>query len=141
MTASEPLSRPPLTANRTTEVVAGLVNDGSADIVARTAVAAAARLGTDVRFVHAITSRLGTDETTSPDEATFHAALGALRGHSRVRCTFEAVRGDPVEVLVERSKLAALLVVGEDHPGAATRVAEECRQRAECVVEVVSARS
>jgi nucleotide-binding universal stress UspA family protein len=137
MTTSEPRRSAPSARLTSGEVVAGLVNDGSADAVAHAAVAEAARLGCDVRFVQAITSRLGSDDSASEDEATFHAALRALRGHSRVRCTFEAVRGDPGTVLVARSRQAAMLVVGEDRSTAKTKVAEHCRSWAACTVKVV----
>jgi hypothetical protein len=139
MTTSEPEVRSAMLPRTTGEVVAGLVNDGSALAVARAAVAEAARLGSEVRFVQAITARLGSDDSSSADEATFRAALRALHGHSRVRCTFEAVRGDPVAVLVERSRQAALLVVGEDHPRAIVKVAEQTQLRAACAVKVVPA--
>lgn len=137
MTTSEPRRSTPSARLTTGEVVAGLVNDGSAEAVANAAVAEAARLGCDVRFVQAITSRLGSDDSTAADDATFHAALHALRGHSRVRCTFEAVRGDPATLLVTRSRQAALLVVGEDRAAATVKVAEHCRAWAACTVKVV----
>jgi nucleotide-binding universal stress UspA family protein len=137
MTTSEPRGSAPSARLTTGEVVAGLVNDGSAQAVAEAAVAEAVRLGCDVRFVQAITSRLGADDSATADEATFHAALRALRGHSRVRCTFEAVRGDPGTVLVARSRQAAMLVVGEDRPTAKSRVAEYCQSLAACTVKLI----
>ena len=89
-------------------VVAGLVNDGSAVGVARAAVREAIRLGTTVHFVQVMSQTLSEADLADADRATFSAALRALRGHPRTPSTFELVRGDPQEVLVERSRGAAV---------------------------------
>lgn len=119
------------------EVVAGLVNDGSAAAVARAAVAEAVRQGAAIRFVQVLSPALDAEARESADAVTFQAALRALRGHSRLRCTFEVVTGDPAVVLTSRANGSRALVVGEDRPTAETPVASHCRQHARCPVVTV----
>jgi nucleotide-binding universal stress UspA family protein len=118
-------------------VVAGLVNDGSALGVARVALAEAMERGGRIRFVQVVPPGLGADERADADEGTFHAAMVALRAHPRVRSSFEVVVGDVAQTLVEHSREAGVLIVGQDDPGAATRVADYCREHADCEVRVV----
>lgn len=119
------------------DIVAGLVNDGSAFPVARAAVIEAVRRAGRVRFVQVTEPGLDLDERDGVDRATFRSALRALKGTGGVPCTFEVVAGDPASVLVERSRSAALLVVGADRPGASHDVARCCRERACCDVLTV----
>lgn len=119
------------------DVVAGLVNDGSAFTVARAAVVEAVRRAGRVRFVQVTQPGLDLDERDGIDRATFRSALRAMRGMGSVPCTFEVVAGDPATVLVERSQSAALLVVGTDRPGEDHDVARCCRERACCDVLTV----
>jgi hypothetical protein len=128
-----------LTAGRNTaaEVIAGLVNDGSALPVARAAVHEAATRHCAVRFVQVVGVDLDAEARTEADAATFQAALTALRGHPRLRCTFEVVSGSPGRKLVERSRRAAVLVVGDDDPGSGASVAAYCQRHAACVVQLV----
>ncbi len=119
------------------DVVAGLVNDGSAYMVARAAVVEAVRRAGRVRFVQVAEPDLDLDERDGVDRATFRSALRAMRGMGTVPCTFELVAGDPATVLVERSQSAALLVVGADRPGVGHDVAACCQQRAGCEVLTV----
>lgn len=119
------------------DVVAGLVNDGSAFMVARAAVVEAARRAGRVRFVQVTEPDLDLDERDGIDRATFRSALRAMRGMGSVPCTFEVVAGDPATVLVERSQSAALLVVGSDRPGIEHDVAACCQQQAACEVLTV----
>lgn len=128
-----------LTAGRraTSEVIAGLVNDGSALPVARAAVKEAMARHLGVRFLQVVGPDLDADARAEADAATFQTALVALRGHPRLRCTFEVVSGSPAHKLVERSRRAALLVVGEDQDGSGASVAAYCRQHAACTVQVV----
>jgi nucleotide-binding universal stress UspA family protein len=123
---------------RVAAVVAGLVNDGSALGVARVALAEAVERGGRIRFVQVVPPGLGADERADADEGTFHAAMVALRAHPRVRSSFEVVVGDVAQTLVEHSREAGVLIVGQDDPGAATRVADYCREHADCEVRVVS---
>ena len=118
-------------------VVAGLVNDGSALGVARLALAEAVERGGRIRFVQVVPPGLGADERADADEGTFHAAMVALRAHPRVRSSFEVVVGDVSETLVEHSREAGVLIVGQDDPGSAARVADYCREHADCEVRVV----
>jgi nucleotide-binding universal stress UspA family protein len=117
------------------EVVAGLVNDGSADAVARAAVREAEARSARVRFVQVVGSRAGRLRGEADEDATFAAALRALRGRPRVRFAFEVVEGEPGQALVGRSAEAVALVVGSTgHPHV---VSEYCRDRARCPVVVV----
>ncbi len=111
------------------DVVAGLINDGSADAVTQAAVREAARRGSRVRFVQIAPPGLDPDERQDLDRATFRSALRALRGH-RVPCSFQIVDGDPGTVLVQQSQDAALLVVGHG-------VARHSQQHARCDVLTV----
>ena len=118
-------------------VVAGLVNDGSALGVARVALAEAVERGGRIRFVQVVPAGLGADERAEADEGTFHAAMVALRAHPRVRSSFEVVVGDVAETLVAHSREAGVLVVGKDDPASTVRVADYCREHADCEVQVV----
>jgi len=120
------------------DVVAGLVNDGSAAGVARAAVQEAVRLGASVRFIQVIPEGTDEDDLAEADSATFGAALQALRGHPRTASTFELVQGDPQQVLVERSRRAIVLFVGADQSTSDASVADYCRRHASCAVETVS---
>jgi hypothetical protein len=120
-------------------VVAGLVNDGSAYAVARAAAREASHRGTRVRFLQVVPEGLSADERAEVDHATFRAALDGLRGLSRVGCTFEVVEGEAAPVLIERSRGAALLVVGRDLPVSEHDVARVCQRDAGCDVLTVFA--
>lgn len=119
------------------EVVAGLVNDGSALAVAQAAVTEAVRLRAAIRFVQVLSPELDADARESADAVTFQAALTALRGHSRIRCTFEVVTGDPALVLASRSHGSRALVLGEDRRESEAVVAAYCQQHARCPVVTV----
>jgi len=119
------------------DVVAGLTNDGSAYVVARAAMTQALRRGGRVRFVQVAAPNLSPEERNEVDRATFRAALRAMKGASRVPCTFELADGDPATTLVERSRDAELLVVGHDVPGATHLVAMHCLADAACDVLAV----
>lgn len=125
------------------EVLAGLVNDGSAETVARAAVALALELGCPVHFVQVRDSALLSDVGANADPPTFHAALRALHGHPRLSSTFEVVTGDPGAVLVQRSGHAQALVIGQDAPAAESgpagrsAIALYCQEHARCAVRTV----
>jgi len=121
-------------------VVAGLVNDGSAVRVAKAAVQEAVRLGATVRFIQVIPEGVDEDALAAADTATFRAALRALRGHPRTPSTFELVQGEPQQVLVDRSRHAAVLFVGADHSIPGAFVADYCRRHASCAVQTVPVR-
>lgn len=138
--ASAPRTRPfgPLPPP---EVVAGIVNDGSATLVAETAVRLARELEGRVRFVQVLPEGLDDHERADAEAATFGTALRALHGRPRVQATFEAPAGDPGELLVRRSLMAMALVVGPDAPGAGPthEVAAYCQAHSGCRVVVVPA--
>ncbi len=140
MTTVPRVTRRTGTAGSIGPVVAGLVNDGSAVGVAGAAVREAIRLGTTVHFVQVMSRTLSEADLADSDRATFSAALRALRGHPRTPSTFELVQGDPQEVLVERSRGAAVLVIGEDASTPAASVADYCLRHARCTVQTVSPR-
>jgi nucleotide-binding universal stress UspA family protein len=91
-----------------------------------------------VRFVQVVGADLDAEARTEADAATFQAALTALRGHPRLRCTFEVVSGSPGRKLVERSRRATVLVVGDDRPGSGASVAAYCQRHAACCVQLVA---
>lgn len=119
-----------------TEVVVGLVNDGSARSVATAGLDHALLHDMSVSFVHVI-ARGGTQGADDVGDTTFAAVLDAMRGHGRLRCAFEVLRGDPYLVLVERSRGAGLLVIGSDASSTGASVADSCRLHAECPVLTV----
>ena len=120
------------------DVVAGLVNDGMATLVASAAVREAVQRGDRVRFVQVMPAGLTAEDRSEMDGAMFGVALRALHRQRRVPCTFETVEGDPSRMLVERSTGAAVLVVGRDAPTAVARVGQYCQEHALCDVLTVS---
>ena len=120
------------------DVVAGLVNDGFATHVAGAAVREAVHRGARVRFIQVLPTGLSAEDRSDRDVAMFGVALRALHRQRRVPCTFETVEGDPAQTLVERSRDAAVLVVGRDSPDALVRVGQYCQEHACCDVLTVS---
>jgi hypothetical protein len=120
------------------DVVAGLLNDGSAYVVARAAAREAAQRGSRVKFVQVAAPGITPEERDDVDRYTFRAALRALKGLHRVPCTFEVVVGDAGPALVERSVGAGLLVVGRDAPATERAVARHCLEYARCDVLTVT---
>ncbi len=120
------------------DVVAGLVNDGMAALVAGAAVREAVHRGARVRFVQVLPAGLSAEDRSEMDVAMFGVALRALHRQRRVPCTFETVEGDAARKLVERSRGAAVLVVGRDAPDAVVRVGQYCQEHAGCDVLTVS---
>jgi len=119
-------------------VVAGLVNDGMATLVAGAAVREAVHRGSRVRFVQVLPVGLSAEDRTELDVAMFGVALRALHRQRRVPCTFETVEGDAAQTLVERSRGAAVLVVGRDAPDAVDCVGRYCQEHASCDVLTVA---
>jgi len=120
------------------DVVAGLVNDGMATLVASAAVREAVHRGARVRFVQVMPAGLTAEDRSEMDGAMFGVALRALHRHRRVPCTFETVEGDAARMLVARSTGAAVLVVGRDAPASVVRVGQYCQEHALCDVLTVS---
>jgi hypothetical protein len=120
------------------DVVAGLVNDGMATLVARAAVREAVHRGSRVRFVQVLPAGLSVQDRTEMDVAMFGVALRALHRQRRVPCTFETVEGDAARTLVERSRGAAVLVVGRDAPDTVSSVGKYCQEHAGCDVLTVA---
>ena len=128
------------------EVVAGLVNDGSAAAVAAAAVHLANLHEAPIRFVLVVPSALDSFERADAETATFAAGLHALH-HGRHRgATFESPVGDPGRLLVDRSARAIALVIGEDRLGGpdaplgagdGATVGAYCLAHARCPVHVV----
>ncbi len=124
--------------HRPRDVVAGLVNDGMATLVATAAVREAVHRGARVRFVQVMPAGLSAEDRSEMDVAMFGVALRALHRQRRVPCTFETVEGDAARMLVERSTGAAVLVVGRDAPAAVVRVGQYCQEHAACDVLTIS---
>ncbi|WP_460625896.1 hypothetical protein [Intrasporangium mesophilum] len=125
----------------TREVVGGLVNDECASAVATTTVRLARELAAQVRFVQVIPEGTTPARRAELEDGVLAAALDALRGQPRVRVTFEYPCGDPGRLLVDRSRGALALVVGEDHVNKSDvmgHVADYCRAMAGCHVHVVA---
>jgi nucleotide-binding universal stress UspA family protein len=120
------------------DVVAGLVNDGMATLVAGAAVREAVHRGSRVRFVQVLPAGLSADDRTEMDVAMFGVALRALHRQRRVPCTFETVEGDAAQTLVDRSRGAAVLVVGRDAPQTRGSVSKYCQEHAWCDVLTVA---
>jgi hypothetical protein len=120
------------------DVVAGLVNDGMAAHVAGAAVREAVHRAARVRFVQVLPPGLSSEDRAEMDVAMFGVALRALHRQRSVPCTFETVEGEAAPTLVERSRDAAVLVVGRDAPDADVRVGEYCQEHARCDVLTVS---
>lgn len=120
------------------DVVAGLVNDGMATLVAGAAVREAVKRGSRVRFVQVLPAGLNAEDRAEMDVAMFGVALRALHRQRRVPCTFEVVEGDAGRRLVERSRDAAVLVVGRDAPDAVDSVGRYCQEFACCDVLTVA---
>jgi hypothetical protein len=120
------------------DVVAGLSNDGMATLVAGAAVREAVHRGSRVRFVQVLPTGLSAEDRSEMDVAMFGVALRALHRHRRVPCTFETVEGDAALTLVERSRGAAVLVVGRDAPDAVVSVGKYCQEHAWCDVLTVT---
>jgi hypothetical protein len=120
------------------DVVAGLVNDGMAPLVAGAAVREAVHRGSRVRFVQVLPAGLSAEDRTEMDVAMFGVALRALHRQRRVPCTFETVEGDAARTLVERSRGAAVLVVGRDAPDTLGSVSKYCQEHACCDVLTVA---
>ena len=123
---------------RPRDVVAGLVNDDMAPLVAGAAVREAVHRAARVRFVQVLPVGLSSEERAEMDVAMFGVALRALHRQRRVPCTFETVEGEAAQTLVERSRGAAVLVVGRDAPDAPVRVGQYCQEHAGCDVLTVS---
>lgn len=124
------------------DVVAGLVHNGMAHLVALAAVREAVRRGSRVRFLQVLPAGLSDEERAGVEAALFSIAIRALHAQPRVPCTFESVVGTPATTLVEQTRHAALLVVGQDtpesHESSQVPVAEYCQEHCECGVLVVT---
>ncbi len=127
--------RPPVNPG---DVIAGLVNNIMATAVAGAAVREAVRRGARIRFLQVLPEGLSSDDHANVASVLFKVALQSLHGAHRVPCTFETVVGSAAETLVERSRDAALLVVGADDQDASVRVADYCEEHGECDVLVVA---
>jgi hypothetical protein len=124
------------------EVVAVLVDDGSARAVAAVAVEEAVERQAPVRFLQVISSYHDEEGRALAEEEMFRAGLRALHGHPRTHSVFEVVRGRPTAVVRTRTRDAALVVVGVDDQatGRGRRsLAERCRSVASCPVRTVLA--
>lgn len=121
------------------EVVALLVDDGSADSVAAVAVLEAVERQAPVRFLQVVTAHLDDEARSLVEDRTVRAGLHALRGHPRTASVFEVVRRHPSAVVRTRSRAAALVVVDVSNEPAPKRqpLAERCAGVAGCPVLTV----
>lgn len=137
-TSTKPGTADTQSPNHAPDVVAGLVNDGTATQVAGAAVREAVHRGSRVRFVQVLPGGLSAEDRTEMDVAMFGVALRALHRQRRVPCIFETVEGDAARTLVERSRGAAVLVVGRDAPDTDGSVSKYCQAHAWCDVLTVA---
>ncbi len=135
MTTSRSSAAVPYAQGAVGDVVAGLANDGRAEGIARVAVAEARRRGARLRFLQVVREGLTAEERAEADQATFRAAVRALRGFRGIPCRFELVTGDPTPTLLEAARSASVVIVGED--GLWRSTAERCRTLADCPVIAV----
>lgn len=123
------------------EVIALLVNDGSAGAVAAVAVHEAAERRAPIRFLQLVSPDHDQAGRSLAEETMFKAALHALHGHTRTHSVFEVVASQVSAVVRRRSRDAALIVVGVD-PGDGSSLrhslAHRCEVAASCPVRTVS---
>lgn len=115
-----------------------MVNNVFASAVGAAAVHEAAARGARIRFLQVLPAGMSADDHATAASVLFEVALKSLHRHQQMPCTFETVVGIAPEMLVERSRGAALLVVGADAPDAEVRVADYCQQHCVCDVLVVT---
>ena len=127
-----PVPKGPYTPGLSRDVVAGLLNDGHAESVARAAVKEALDRGARLRFIQVVGADLSPEARADADQATFRAAVRALRGVRGIPCRFEVVTGDPTSMLLELASAAAALVVGAAAVDGA--LARDCLDHASCPV-------
>jgi nucleotide-binding universal stress UspA family protein len=121
------------------EVLAVLVDDGSAETVASVAVQEAVARHAPVRFIQVVPAQLDDEGRSIAEEAMFRDGLHALRGHPRTHSVFEVLRGHTPETIRSRSRNAELLVVGSDPQTSDRRsLADQCVKAAFCPVRTVS---
>jgi nucleotide-binding universal stress UspA family protein len=135
MTISRSHSAIPYAPGLVGDVVAGLANDGRAESIARVAVAEARARGARLRFVQIVREGLTSHERANADQATFRAAVRALRGFRGIPCRFELVTGDPTTTFLDLAHSASVIIVGEG--GAWDSMARRCRADGECPVITV----
>lgn len=115
------------------DVVASLHNDGRAESIATVAVAEARRRGARLRFLQVVQDGLTPDERADADQSTFRGAVRALRGVRGIPCRFELVTGDPTAVLVDLTRSASVIIVGDDVE-TGVPAAAACRATGRCPV-------
>ena len=135
MTTSRSHSAIPYAPGLVGDVVAGLANDGRAEGIAQVAVAEARRRGARLRFIQIVREGLTPHERANADQATFRAAVRALRGFRGIPCRFELVTGDPTPTFVELARSASVIIVGEGDSWDET--AKRCQDDGDCPVITV----
>ncbi len=129
--AGEPPSVPPAHA----EVVVGILDDRGAVPLVHAALAEATARHASIRVVRVLPLGAAQHEVLSADSLAYAVTRAAGEDGVTVPSRFEVAVGDPVEVLLERTRDATLLVVGTDRDG--STVAQRCRADAQCSVLVV----
>lgn len=120
------------------EVLAVLVDDGSARAVASVAVQEAVARHAPVRFIQVLSPQLDDGGRSIAEETMFRDGLRALRGHPRTHTVFEVLRGHAPETIRSRSRNAELLVVGSDAQRSGRySLARQCLNAARCPVRTV----
>jgi hypothetical protein len=124
------------------EVLALLIDAGSAGTVASIAVKEAVARQAPVRFLQIVPAHLDDEGRSLVEESMFRAGLHALRGHPRTHSVFEVVRSHLSTVVRSRSRDAVLVVVGVDEQRVGSRsLADQCLEAARCPARIVLAAS
>jgi len=121
------------------EVVVGILDDLGAVPLVHAALAEATARHASIRVVRVLPLGSGTPEVMNADSLAYAVTRAAGEDGVAVPSRFEIAVGDPVEVLLDRTRDATLLVVGTDRDG--STVAQRCRADAQCTVMVVEAPS
>jgi hypothetical protein len=119
------------------EVLALLVDDGSAGAVASVAVQEAVARHAPVRFIQVMPPQLDDQARSIAEEAMFREGLHALRGHPRTHIVFEVLQGGAREMIRSRSRNAELLVVGDEQKSELSSLADQCLEASRCPVRKV----
>ncbi|MDQ2756948.1 MAG: universal stress protein [Actinomycetota bacterium] len=117
------------------EVVVGILDDPGAVPLVHAALAQATARRASVRVVRVLPVGSGQREVLAADSLAYAVTRAAGENGPALASRFEVAVGDPVEVLLERARGAALLVLGADRD--ASTVAARCLSEATCAVLVV----
>lgn len=136
MTTPSGLTRSPLPhPDPRPEVVVGILDDLGAVPLVHAALAEASERRAGVRVVRVLPPGSARHEVLAADSLAYAVTRAAWQDGVSVPSRFEVAVGDALDVLLDRARGAALLVVGADRDG--STVAQRCHLGAACEVLVV----